>query len=169
MESRTKLLGHPIHPMLIVFPLGLLIMSVVFDILHYITGNATFSTVAYYDIAAGIIGGLLAAIFGLLDWLAIPPGTRAKAVGATHGIGNVMVVLLFVVSWLIRNGNSGHQPDTWAFVMSIVAILIGAVTAWLGGEMVFRLRMAVDDGANLDAPSSLSGEPAGARADTRRY
>ncbi len=169
MESRTKLFGHPIHPMLIVFPLGLLIMSVIFDILHCITGNSTFSTVAYYDIAAGIIGGLLAAIFGFLDWLAIPQGTRAKSVGATHGIGNVMVVLLFVVSWLIRNGNSGHQPDTWAFVMSVVAILIGAVTAWLGGEMVYRLRMAVDDGANLDAPSSLSGEPADATADTPRY
>ncbi len=167
MESRTKVFGHPIHPMLIVFPLGLLIMSLIFDILRYLTGNATFSTVAYYDIAAGIIGGLAAAVFGLVDWLAIPQGTRARAVGATHGIGNVMVVLLFLVSWLIRNGNAAHQPDVWAFVMSVLAIAIGAVTAWLGGELVFRLSMAVDDGANLDAPSSLSGEPAG--ADSRRY
>ncbi len=168
MESRTKAFGHPIHPMLIVFPLGLLVMSVIFDILHFITGNATFSTAAYFDIAAGIIGGLLAAVFGFLDWLAIPQGTRAKSIGAMHGIGNVVVVLLFAVSWLIRNGNSGHQPDTWAFVFAVVAILLGTVTAWLGGELVYRLGMAVDDGANLDAPNSLSGEPAGATISTRR-
>jgi uncharacterized membrane protein len=168
MESRTKLFGHPIHPMLIVLPLGLLIMSVVFDVLHIITGNATFSTVAYYDIAAGIIGGLLAALIGLLDWLSIPQSTRAKSIGAMHGIGNVVVVALFAVSWLIRNGNSGHQPSTLAFVISLLAIALGAVTAWLGGELVYRLRMAVDDGANLNAPSSLSGEPAGPVTDTRR-
>ncbi len=168
MESRTKAFGHPIHPMLIVFPLGLLIMSAIFDILHYLTGNAIFSTVAYYDIAAGVIGGLIAAVFGLLDWLAIPHGTRAKSIGATHGIGNVMVVLLFAFSWLIRNGNSGHQPDIWAFIMSLLAIVIGTGTAWLGGELVYRLGMAVDDGANLDAPSSLSGEPAGIVNKARR-
>lgn len=169
MESGTKLFGHPIHPMLIVFPLGLFIMSVIFDVLHFITGNALLSTVVYYDIAAGIIGGLLAALFGLLDWLAIPAGTRAKAIGAVHGIGNVVVVAFFALSWLIRNGSSGHQPDIWAFVAGLLGIGLGAVTAWIGGELVYRLRVGVDDGANLNAPNSLSGEPAGSAADTRRY
>ena len=98
MESRVKILGHPIHPLLIVLPLGLLSMAVIFDILKLITGNTTFSVVAYWNIAAGVITGLLAAVFGLLDWLAIPSGTRAKAVGAVHGGGNVVVVLLFAVS-----------------------------------------------------------------------
>jgi uncharacterized membrane protein len=74
MESKTKLFGHPIHPMLIVFPLGLLAMSLVFDIFHLVTGNTLFATVAYYDIAAGVIGGLLAAIFGFIDWLNVPSG-----------------------------------------------------------------------------------------------
>jgi uncharacterized membrane protein len=143
-------------------------MSVVFDILRYITGNPIFANVAYYDIAAGIAGGLLAAVFGFLDWSAIPKGTRARSIGAVHGTGNVVVVLLFAVSWLIRRGNIGHEPDTWAFIISLAAILLGSVTAWLGGELVYRLRMAVDDGANLDAPSSLSGEPAAAKAE-RRY
>ncbi|HET6261102.1 MAG TPA: DUF2231 domain-containing protein, partial [Chloroflexia bacterium] len=65
MESRVKLLGHPIHPMLIVFPLGLLAMAVVFDIVYMITGDAVFAQVAFWDIAAGIVGGLVAALFGL--------------------------------------------------------------------------------------------------------
>ncbi len=162
MESRTKIFGHPIHPMLIVFPLGLLVISVIFDILHFATRNTVFSTAAYYDIAAGVIGGLIAALFGFIDWLAICSGTRAKTIGAVHGIGNVILVGLFAASWFIRNGAApGHQPSTLAFALSVIGILLGTVTAWLGGELVYRLRMGVDNGANLDAPNSLSGQPAG--------
>src|SRR5581483_3248423 len=98
MESRAKLAGHPIHPMLIVFPLGLLAMAVVFDIVHFVTGSAGAATAAFWDIGAGVLMGLLAALFGLWDWLAIPGGTRAKFIGAWHGAGNVVVVVLFALS-----------------------------------------------------------------------
>jgi len=91
MESKVKALGHPVHPMLIVFPLGLLATAVIFDILELITGNGDFSIAAAYAIAAGVIGGLVAAVFGLLDWLAIPTGTRARRLGLWHGGGNVVV------------------------------------------------------------------------------
>ncbi|HXF60212.1 MAG TPA: DUF2231 domain-containing protein [Caldilineaceae bacterium] len=160
MESRAKAFGHPIHPMLIVLPLGLFIAAVIFDILYYITGNATLAAVAYYDIAAGILTGLLAAIFGLWDWLAIPGGTRAKSVGLWHGAGNVVIVLLFAISWWLRRGEPDFVPSIWAFILALVGVGLGALTGWLGGELVYRLRVAVDDGAHLDAPSSLSGEPA---------
>jgi uncharacterized membrane protein len=81
VESKAKILGHPIHPILIPFPLGLLSTSVVFDVVHLLTGNGKWSEVSFWMIAAGVIGGLVAAVFGLIDWLAIPSGTRAKAVG----------------------------------------------------------------------------------------
>src|SRR5688572_24815953 len=100
MESKAKILGHPIHPMLIVFPLGLFIAALVFDILYLATDNPIWATVSFWNITGGIIGGLLAAVFGLWDWLAIPGGTRAKSVGLWHGVTNVVVVLLFVISWL---------------------------------------------------------------------
>src|ERR671912_3137 len=101
MESRAKLLGHPIHQMLIVFPLGLLAMAVIFDLLAIGLADGYWSEIAYWMIAAGVITGLLAAPFGLIDWLAIPSGTRAKRIGALHGIGNVVVLLLFAGSaWL---------------------------------------------------------------------
>jgi uncharacterized membrane protein len=61
MESRAKLLGHAIHPMLIVFPLGLLVTAVIFDVVRIVTGDATFAAVAFWCIAAGVLGGLLAA------------------------------------------------------------------------------------------------------------
>ena len=162
MESRVKILGHPIHPLLIVLPLGLLSMAVIFDILHLFTGNNAFSIVAYWNIVAGLITKLLTAIFGLLDWLAIPAGTRAKAVGAMHGGGNVVVVLLFAVSWWLRRDNVDYVPDTLAFVLGLAAFALAGLTGWLGGELVYRLRMGVDDGANLNAPNSLSGKPAAA-------
>jgi uncharacterized membrane protein len=162
MESRVKILGHPIHPMLIVLPLGLLIMAVVFDVLHLITGNTAFSIVAYWNIVAGIISGLLAAVFGFLDWLAIPSKTRAKSIGAFHGGGNVIVVLLFAASWWLRRDNADYVPDSFAFILGLLGLGLGGLTAWLGGELVYRLRMGVDDGAHLNAPNSLSGKPAGA-------
>lgn len=160
MESRVKLLGHPVHPMLIVFPLGLLVMAVIFDILYALRQNPTFALVAFYDIAAGIIGGLLAAVFGFLDWLAIPGGIRAKRVGLMHGIGNVVVVVLFAISWLIRAGDPNRLPSSTAFIVALLGLALGTFTAWLGGELVDRLGVGVDRGANLNAPNSLSGKPA---------
>src|SRR4029079_1369331 len=131
MESKIKLLGHPIHPFLVVFPLGLLITSVIFDVVYFMTDNHSFPTGAYWCMAAGIIGGLLAAIFGLIDWLNIPRGTRAKSVGMWHGVGNVIVVAWFALSWWLRYGDAAHTPGTTAFILALVGIGIGAVTGWL--------------------------------------
>jgi uncharacterized membrane protein len=145
--------------MLIVFPLGLLAIGVIFDIVRLFTGNDALATVAFWNIAAGVIGGLLAAVFGFIDWLNVPAGTRAKQVGLLHGGGNVVVVALFAISWLLRLGEPGYIPGTTALVLGIVAVLIALVTGWLGGELVYRLGVGVDDEASLNAPSSLSSEP----------
>ncbi len=154
MESRAKAAGHAIHPMLIVFPLGLLATAVVFDIMYLITNRTGFTVAAGYAIAAGIIGGLAAAVFGLIDWLAIPSGTRAKAVGMYHGLGNVLVVVLFAVSWALRVGDNWH-PGALALVFSFAGVVLSIGTAWLGGELVERLGIGVDEGAEPNAPSSL--------------
>jgi uncharacterized membrane protein len=157
VESKAKLAGHAVHPMLITLPLGLLGTAVIFDLIRAFTDTADLAVASFYMIAAGIIGGLLAAVFGLWDWLAIPAGTRAKRIGALHGIGNVVVVALFAVSWLLRRGQADYQPDGLAFWLEIIAVLLALWTAWAGGELVERLGVGVDEGANLDAPSSLSG------------
>ena len=155
METRFKLLGHPVHPMLIVFPLGLLSTAVIFDVLYLITGNEGLATFSFWAIAAGVVGGLVAAIFGLWDWLAVPSGTRAKAVGAWHGGGNVIVVALFAVSWLLRVDAPAYQPNLLPFVVALAGAGLSLLTAWLGGELVYRLRVGVDDDAGLNASHSL--------------
>lgn len=159
MESRAKLLGHPIHPMFIVFPLGLLATAVAFDIVGLVQSDPSWHRISFWMIAAGIIGGLCAAIFGLIDWLAITPGTRAKRIGLWHGGTNVVVVVLFIVSWFLRQP-APENPSTGALVLSFVAVVLALVGGWLGGELVDRLGVGVDNGAHLDAPSSLSGRPA---------
>lgn len=155
MKAKARLFGHPIHQMLIVFPLGLLGTSLLFDILHLATGGDHWALVAYYMIAAGIISGLIAAPFGTIDWLAIPSGTRAKRIGGLHGGGNVVVLLLFVASWLLRR-DAPTSPGGLEIGLSAAAVVLSLVTGWLGGELVDRLGVGVDEGANLDAPSSLS-------------
>ena len=160
MESRAKLLGHPIHPMLIVLPLGLFIAAVAFDALYLWRGSRTFAAVAYWNIAAGVVGGLLAAVFGLIDWFAIPAGTRAKRIGLLHGASNVIVVAIFALVWLMRGNTADAIPTTNLFILEVIALGLGSIGGWLGGEMVDRLGVGVDDGAHLDAPSSLSGRPA---------
>ena len=160
MESKAKALGHPIHQMLIPFPFGLLATSVIFDVVYLIWGNPTMVTVSYWMIIAGIIGGLAAAPFGLIDFLAIPQGTRAKSVGLLHGLGNVVVLLLFAGSWWLRYSAPAaafYVPSTLALVLSFAGFALAGGTGWLGGELVDRLSVGVDNGAHLDAPNSLSG------------
>ncbi|MEO8574140.1 MAG: DUF2231 domain-containing protein [Pyrinomonadaceae bacterium] len=159
MESKAKFLGHSIHPILIVFPLGLLATGVVFDVIYLIWGSSEMASVAYWMIAAGIIGGLIAAPFGWIDWFAIPSGTRAKTIGLMHGLGNVTALLLFAGSWWLRN-DLPERPETLASILSFLGAGIAGVGGWLGGELVERLGVSVHDGANLNAPNSLSNASA---------
>ncbi len=158
MEARAKLMGHPIHQMLVVFPVGLLGMSVIFDLVYFATNEQVFEVVAYWMMVSGIAGGLLAAPFGLADWTKIPRDTRAKRVGAVHGLGNVVVVLLFIASVWLRE-DAMAVPSTAAYVCSFLGLGLALVTAWLGGELVDQLGVGVREGANVNAPSSLAREP----------
>ncbi|WP_119153774.1 DUF2231 domain-containing protein [Caldimonas tepidiphila] len=158
MKSRVQLLGHPVHQMLIAFPLGLLATAVIFDIIHLIGGSAEMAGVAYWLVLAGLIGAAVASPFGTLDWMHIPRGTRAKRIGALHGIGNLVMTLLFLGSWLLRPEPPG-TPGMLALVLSFAGAALSLVTAWLGGELVDRLGVGVYEDANLDAPNSLDREP----------
>jgi uncharacterized membrane protein len=154
--------------MLIPFPFGLLATAVIFDVIHLIWGIPTMATVSYWMIAAGVVGGFIAAPFGLIDWFAIQQGTRAKTVGLVHGLGNVVVLLLFIGSWWLRHGEAtatvAYMPSTLALVLSFAGFALAGLTGWLGGELVDRHAVGVDDGAHLDAPHSLSGRPASENA-----
>lgn len=155
MESRVKALGHPVHPMLVMFPLGLLVTAVVFDFIDLVGGPDVLGEVAFWNITVGLAVGLLAAVTGLVDWLAIPRDTRAKRVGALHGLLNLGLVVVFAIVWLVRLGADGRDAGTGLFILELLALAVGSVSAWLGGELVDRLGVGVDEDANLNAPASL--------------
>ena len=161
-----KLLGHAVHPILVVFPLGLLSTAVVFDLVGLGSDSGGWHVIAYWMIAAGFIGGLLAAVTGFLDYRGIPRDTRARSVGMMHGAGNAVVLVLFVASWLLRRPDPAN-PATLALVLSFAGAAVALLAGWLGGELVQRLGMAVDEGAHPNAPSSLSGRPAGSNDRSR--
>jgi hypothetical protein len=160
MESKFKILGHGAHPILIVFPLGLLATAAIFDIIYLLTQQSQIANAAYWMIAAGVVGGIVAAVPGFVDWWAIPAGTRAKRVG------------LFTASattWCSSSsasvGGSGATRPPRAGDRRLILSMLGrgavAVHGLARRELVERLGVAVHDGAHLDAPNTLSG--AGAR------
>jgi uncharacterized membrane protein len=155
----ANLFGHPIHQMVIVFPLGLLATAVVFDMIRAGTHQTIWSVTAYFMIGAGVISGLVAALFGLIDFLAVPERTRAKAYGLWHGLGNVAVLILFAASWWLRQSNPA-TPSQLAIGLSLVGLVVVLVTGWLGGELVDRFGMGVQPGANPNAPGANAGKEA---------
>jgi uncharacterized membrane protein len=161
MKTRVRAMGHSVHPMLVVFPLGLLTTAVVFDLIHVITGNATYAQVGFWNITAGLIGSVLAAVTGLVDWTGIPRSTRAKSLGLLHGGLNALGVVVFLIAWIVRLDRPAHDVGTGLLIVEALTIGVATAAAWMGGELVGRLGIGVDEGANPDAPSSLNGRSAG--------
>ena len=167
MESKAKIFGHAIHPIMIVFPLGLLATAVIFDIIYLVTANHTWPVVSFWMIVAGIIGGLVAALFGLIDYLYIPSGTRAKRIGLYHALVNVAAIVLFALSLMWR-WSVPDTPATPALLFSFAGVLVALVGGWFGGELVERLGVSVYPDANLNAPNSLANERT-FKADVRHH
>ena len=155
MESRLKVLGHPVHPMLVMFPVALLVTGTIFDLVDTVGGPDFLAEVAYWNITVGLVGGLLAAAAGSFDLLAIPASTRAKRVALTHAAANVAVILLFAAVWVVRLNADSRAAGGALIAIELVGVAILGVSAWLGGELVDRLGVGVDREAGLDAPSSL--------------
>lgn len=163
MESRLKVLGHPVHPMLVMFPVALLVTAVIFDVIDTVGGPKFLGEVAYWNITVGLIGGLLAAAAGTFDLLALPAGTRAKRVGLTHAAANLAVILLFAAVWVVRLNADSRAAGGALIAIEVVAVAILGLSAWLGGELVDRLGVGVDPEAGLNAPSSLRSPSANQR------
>lgn len=155
MEARAKILGHPVHQMLIPIPLGLFVTAAVLDIVGAFADWRLLSVVSFWNIVIGIVTALVAAVFGLVDWTAIPKGTRAKRIGAAHGIGNVLMVGLFFIAVLLRMDETAFAVTGGALALEIIALALGAVTGWLGGELVDRHGIGVYSDAHPNASSSL--------------
>jgi uncharacterized membrane protein len=141
--------GHPFHPILVTVPIGAWVASLVFDVIARVGDEpAVFAKGAYWLVGVGIVGALVAAVFGFLDLLAIPTGTKASKTALTHMALNLTVVVLFVVGFLLRRDEFGEDgAPTSALVLSVVALALLGASGWLGGKLTYRYGVRVADEA----------------------
>jgi uncharacterized membrane protein len=125
---------HPIHPMLVVFPIGLWGFALVADVVFALGGAPVWKDVAFYSIAGGIVGALLAAVPGLLDYRALR-SPRLRRIGLTHMIVNLLALGLFGLNLWLRTRLPIDSPVPLALSAMGVGLLL--ISGWLGGEMVY--------------------------------
>lgn len=156
MLTKARLLGHPIHIMLMPFPIGAFGAATVFDLIDAVRGEKTLAKASYANMLAGVASGAAAAVFGLTDWVtSVPRRTRADQIGALHGLGNTLVMGCYVTSLLLRRRNRGKAATPTAVALEVTGFGLMLGTAWLGTELVNRLGIGVYKDANVNAPSSL--------------
>ena len=157
MRSRASIVGHPIHPMLIPFPLALWATSFVVDILFYFLRHPTLLVIAKFMIAAGCLGAIAAAIPGIIDWLAIK-NDGVKRVANWHARLNIAALVVFAISFFLRIGSySGlvGRKLTIPFLLSLVGVILISISGWLGGELVFHYGIGqTQNEEHLNAPLS---------------
>src|SRR5688572_1160827 len=141
MRTPASIAKHPIHPMLVTIPIGLWIFSLATDLVR-VAGNTdpVWPTLAFYTMAGGVIGALLAAVPGLIDLLSLPRGPRKTAV--LHMVINLTVVAMYLVNiWMRWKNPADLEVPFW---LSVAGVAFLGISGWLGGKMVYEHGVAVD-------------------------
>ena len=142
MRTPANIAGHPIHPMLVTIPIGLWLFSFVCDLIFHFGNHALeWTTVALYTMGGGIVGALMAAVPGLIDLLSLPAEPRKTALW--HMAINLTIVVVYVINFWLRLETPAATGLAW---LSLITILMLAVSGWLGGKMMFVLGVAVSSG-----------------------
>ncbi len=146
MKVSANIGGHPIHPMLVPLPIGLWVFSLVSDLIFMWTGNPVWETVAFYTLAGGIVGAVLAAVVGLIDLLGIDD-KQVFRTGLLHAVCTATSLVIFAASFYLRTADGSHTVGANSkipFVLSLIGVIVLSVAGWLGGELVFRYGAGVN-------------------------
>lgn len=139
MHTRLRVAGQAVHPVLVMFPLGLFAIAIIFDLAHLLGAPAIVGALAYWNVVAGLVSGVLAASAGALDLMFVPQGTPEKRAGVLSGLLNMGVLILFAVILMVRMGVPGRVAGGGLFVVELLALAGAGVGAWMSGELVERL------------------------------
>ena len=147
MASPASIGGHPVHPMIIPFPIALWVFSLVADVIYLWRGNPVWiDYVAFYALLGGIIGAAVAAVPGLIDWLSLKDPNIVK-IANWHARLNVIALLIFAGSFYLRTTSGAalvSDSYTIPLALSVLGVILITVSGWLGGEMVFKHGVAVE-------------------------
>ena len=153
MQTPARVLGHPIHPMLIPFPFALWTFSLIADLFYYFgSHDYAWVNVAFYTLFGGVVGAVLAAIPGIVDYFSIRD-RKASRIAAWHARFNVVALLVFGASLYLRTDSGGrivHGSLTIPVLLSFLGVLLIGASGWLGGELVYKHHVGVRQGGEAE-------------------
>lgn len=143
MKSRASFKSHPLHPILVCFPIAFFTGTLVFDLLAVLFNRDHLAFVGYFMEIAGIFGAVLAAIPGIIDYSqTVPPDSSAKSRAAKHGITNTLMLLIFTGAWFYRRQET-FEP--WLLIaIEAAGFILMMIAGWMGGTLVYRNQIGVD-------------------------
>ena len=142
MDSRLRIAGQAVQPILVMFPLGLFAMAVLFDLGNVFGGPDFLGALAYWNIVAGLVGGVLAAAASAVDLMFVRNGTPAKRAGVLQGLVNMGVLVIFTVILMLRMRTPDRVAGGGLVAVELLALGAAVFGAWYGGELVNRRRAA---------------------------
>jgi uncharacterized membrane protein len=140
--STVAIAGHPFHPLIVTFPIALLVAAFGTDVGYWLTNDPFWARASVWLLGAGFISGIVAALTGMLDFLKIDR-VRKRSAGWTHMVGNIAVLVLTLANWLRRLGDPVNTILPLGLIISLIVALLLGITGWYGAELVYRHKIAV--------------------------
>jgi uncharacterized membrane protein len=137
IPSTAAIYHHPIHPMLVTFPIAFLIGALATDLAFLWTADPFWPRVAFWLIAAGLVGGIAAAVAGMTDFFTIPK-IRGMIRGWSHFLAAIVVISFASANFMLRWDNPVAHVLPWGLLMSAITALMLAFAGYLGGKLVFH-------------------------------
>lgn len=141
-QGKGAILGHPIHPILVAFPIAFVTSALAVDLAFALTSDAFWARLGLWIVGAALILGAFAAIFGILDFFTVPLAREHRA-GWIHFIGNAVVLILTLINFLIRWDGVEAAVLPWGLTLSAVSAILLGITGWYGGELVYQHKIGI--------------------------
>jgi uncharacterized membrane protein len=153
MKSRASIADHPLHPALVALPIGAFFLALLGDIAYLVSSDLVWWNATFYCLVVGILTALLAAIAGLIDYFGVNMSQAGRRIATLHMSLNIAAVTLYIVSYVLRLPAAAPSSGRWlaAVLCEVVPFLPLGISGWLGGELVFKHKVAVVEGADREA------------------
>ncbi len=143
MKSKASIKSHPLHPILVTFPIAFYIGTLLFDTLAVAYNDVEYSITGKYIHIAGIVGAVLAAVPGIIDFIfVVPPDSSAKKRGATHGLMNTTVLVIFAIALYLKY--TQNIAPYIILLTEVIGVALTGIAGWMGGTLVHRNQIGVD-------------------------
>jgi len=149
MQGKATIAGHPIHPMLVAFPIGFFAGAVISDIITFLGHPDFWPRMSISLIAFGIIAALVAALFGFIDYFTVPMEPAVKKTATTHMILNLFVVAIYVVALFVRASN---PVSTLGYILTFGGLVFLVVSGWFGGHLAYVGLVGTQSGTGTRRP-----------------